>query len=328
MKHPTLSIVVPVYNVEALLDRFLTSLAKQTMSKDQIEVLILDGGSTDRTLEIAKSYNVTVIHNPQKLAEPGVVLGFQKANGELVMVLAVDNIFPKTTAIQDLIDVFKDKKIAGAFPKHDTAKDDSIYSLYINTFTDPFTHFVYGNAANARTFNRVYKTIQHTDSYDIYNFQSASGYPLIALAQGFTVRKKYIRDRIHDAFDDVLVIYDLIKKNKSIAYVHSVSLYHYTIQNFQDFVRKQRRAVENAFVRNNAGITKRTQFLTQGQKLRRYLFFPYSFTIISPLIQSVIQTVETGNSIWLLHPYMVFLSAATLLTETVILKFKKLKLFK
>ena len=322
MKHPILSIVVPVYNVEALLDRFLTSLAKQTVSKDQIEVLILDGGSTDRTLEIAKLYNVTVIPNPQKLAEPGVVLGFQKAKGELVMVLAVDNIFPKATAIQDLIEVFENKNITAAFPKHETAKDDSIYSRYINTFTDPFTHFVYGNAANARTFNRVYKTIQHTDSYDIYDFQSTSIYPLIALAQGFTIRKEYIQERIHNAFDDVLVIYDLIKKKKSIAYVYSVSLYHYTIQNFQDFVRKQRRAVENALVRNNAGISKRGIYLTRGQKMRMALFFPYALTIVIPLLQSVIQYVRTRNFIWLFHWYISFVSAVALLMGVVIIRLK------
>lgn len=327
MKHPRLSIVVPIYNVEALLDRFLTSLARQTVSS-QMEVLLLDGGSTDRTLEIANSYNATVIHNPQKLAEPGVVLGFQKAKGELVMVLAVDNIFPKETAIQDLIDVFKNKNITAAFPKHDTAKDDSIYSLYINTFTDPFTHFVYGNAANARTFKHIYKTIQHTSSYDIYDFQSASIYPLLALAQGFTVRKEYIRERIHDAFDDVLVIYDLIKKKKSIAYVYSVQLYHYTILNFQDFVRKQHRAIENALVYNNAGISKRGIYLTRGQKIRMILFFPYALTIVIPLLQSVVQTTVTGNSVWLLHPYMTFLSAVLLSTEAMIVRCKKIKLFK
>ena len=49
-----LSVIVPMYNVEAYLEDCLNSLAAQTL--DDMEVLLIDDGSSDRTPEIAKLF--------------------------------------------------------------------------------------------------------------------------------------------------------------------------------------------------------------------------------------------------------------------------------
>lgn len=317
MKAPLLTIVTPTYNAQQYLDRYFASLELQTVTKEAYEILIVDGGSTDTTKQIAKNHRATIIHNPKKLAEPGVALGFEKARGQYIMILAVDNVFKDNNALATILEIFKDPTVVAAFPKHDTAADDSWYSRYFNTFTDPYTHFVYGQAANARTFSSIYKTIVHTDVYDVYDYASNKTYPLIALAQGFIVRKNTISKRIDDGYDDVLTVYSLIKERKCIAYAHSVSLYHYTVSDFRDFVKKQRRAVENALIRGNSGISQRGTYLTPWQKLKRYLFFPYAFTIILPLCVSVFQAARFAEPTWLLHVFIVFLSAWVILTHAV-----------
>lgn len=313
MKPPVLTIVTPTYNAASYLNRYFTSLEKQTIDPEFVEILIVDGGSSDETLAIAKKHHVRIVHNPKKLAEPGVALGFEEARSELIMILAVDNIFKDSFALEKIAGIFKDSSITAAFPKHDTAPEDSLYSRYFNTFTDPYTHFVYGAASNARTFSSLYKTIIHTDIYDVYDYKSAKSYPLIALAQGFTIRKNAITKRIDDRFDDVLTVYSLIEHGKRIAYVYGVSLYHYTVADFSDFVKKQKRAVENALVRGNSGISQRDKYLTGWQKMKRYLYFPYALTIVLPLLVSVIQAIRTGERVWLWHWYMSFISAIILL---------------
>ena len=50
----TVSIILPVYNVEAYLPKCLDSLLAQTYP--QLEILLIDDGSTDRSLSILKSY--------------------------------------------------------------------------------------------------------------------------------------------------------------------------------------------------------------------------------------------------------------------------------
>lgn len=49
-----LSIIVPVYNAEEFLEKCLTSLVNQTII--DVEIILVDDGSTDRSLEICKAF--------------------------------------------------------------------------------------------------------------------------------------------------------------------------------------------------------------------------------------------------------------------------------
>ncbi len=53
---PLLSVVVPSFNEEAGIERCLQSLADQTIPRRDYEVIVVDGGSKDRTREIAALY--------------------------------------------------------------------------------------------------------------------------------------------------------------------------------------------------------------------------------------------------------------------------------
>ncbi|NAS12358.1 glycosyltransferase [Poritiphilus flavus] len=57
-----LSIVIPCYNMEAYLPQCLDSLLAQELDPDEHEIIVVNDGSKDRTLEIAKSYQA---QNPQ-----------------------------------------------------------------------------------------------------------------------------------------------------------------------------------------------------------------------------------------------------------------------
>jgi glycosyltransferase involved in cell wall biosynthesis len=49
-----ISIIVPTYNEEKNIERCLNALANQTIPQDKIEIIVVDGNSTDRTREIAR----------------------------------------------------------------------------------------------------------------------------------------------------------------------------------------------------------------------------------------------------------------------------------
>ncbi len=53
---PSISVVVPSYEEEARIGRCLASLADQTLPREEYEVIVVDGGSRDRTREIAVEY--------------------------------------------------------------------------------------------------------------------------------------------------------------------------------------------------------------------------------------------------------------------------------
>lgn len=51
---PKVSIIVPIYNVEEYLVKCLDSLVNQTLK--EIEIICINDGSTDNSLEILKAY--------------------------------------------------------------------------------------------------------------------------------------------------------------------------------------------------------------------------------------------------------------------------------
>lgn len=51
-----ISVIVPIYNVEEYIENCLKSLVNQTINKNELEVLLINDGSSDRSEEICKEY--------------------------------------------------------------------------------------------------------------------------------------------------------------------------------------------------------------------------------------------------------------------------------
>jgi len=313
----SVSIVIPTKNSAKLLESCLNGILKQSYKNK--EIIISDGMSTDNTVDIARKYKVRIIKNPQIMAEPGIYFGMKVAKGDLIMVIAVDNIFKNKEALKIMVNVFRDKKIYAAFPKHDSLERDSLFTKYINTFTDPFNHFVYGYAANNRTFSKIYKTIEHNFVYDVYDFSSKKILPILALAQGLIVRKDFIKNR-ENIYDDIVPIVDLIKKKKMIAYVYSVSLIHHTVKNINHFWRKQRWAAKNFFNKKNYGFSSRMNTLTNWQKIKAYIYPFYSISIVFPFLFSFYASLRDREKMWLFHSFIAFISGLAMWWEFVRIK--------
>ena len=92
-----ISIITVTYHAEATLERTLKSVAQQTYP--DIEHLIIDGASTDRTLEIARQYpHATVFSEPDKGLYDAMNKGLQRATGDYLCFLnAGDKLHSKDT---------------------------------------------------------------------------------------------------------------------------------------------------------------------------------------------------------------------------------------
>ncbi len=92
-----ISIITVTYNAEATLERTLQSVAQQT--HPDVEHLIIDGASTDRTLEIARQYpHAIVFSEPDKGLYDAMNKGLQRATGDYLCFLnAGDKLHSKET---------------------------------------------------------------------------------------------------------------------------------------------------------------------------------------------------------------------------------------
>lgn len=100
-----ISIVTVVYNGERYLDKTILSVASQTY-KD-IEHVVVDGGSTDGTLEILKKYDSDIdvmISEPDKGLSDAMNKGANLASGDWILYLHADDTFSNVTSVQKLMD--------------------------------------------------------------------------------------------------------------------------------------------------------------------------------------------------------------------------------
>ena len=85
MKTPDISVVMPTYNSERTLRISLESIRNQDFPQDKVEILVIDGGSSDKTLSIALAFGARVIENPRRLPEYAKVIGSRHANGKYII---------------------------------------------------------------------------------------------------------------------------------------------------------------------------------------------------------------------------------------------------
>lgn len=310
-----ISIVIPVYNNEKELSTCLSSIKMQEYPKDKIEILLCDGGSTDKTIEIGRRFGCKIIHNQKRLAEFGVTLGIEQAKGKFITILAADNeLIGKNFIERITYPFFQDNRVMITYPIQMSLEHDSWISQYINTFTDPISHFIYGNASNTRTFAKRYGIIQKNNHYIIYDFSSMD-YPMIALAQGTTIRNA--NGNRNNPGDDILPIVDVIADHKYLAYVPEAQVAHHTIPSLSIYFRKQRWAFDNYLIRSDYGIRKRTVYFTFVRKLKKFVWPIYAFLLVPPLIVSIVGYITSGKKEWLYHFPLTMVSLVALVFEVV-----------
>jgi glycosyltransferase involved in cell wall biosynthesis len=104
-KLESISIIIPTLNSAKTLQDCLESIAIQEYSKDKVEIIIADGGSTDSTLSIISEFsvasnlhpqpsNIHIVPNNLKTGEAGKAVGLKHSTNDIVAFIDSDNIRP------------------------------------------------------------------------------------------------------------------------------------------------------------------------------------------------------------------------------------------
>src|SRR3989344_4165537 len=108
---PAVSIVIATFNSERTLPECLKSVKKQVYP-GSVDIIIADGGSIDKTLSLAREFNIQVISidKEKQNAEYNKAVGLSKAKGDIVLFLDHDNIMPHKNWIKALVRPFLEHK--------------------------------------------------------------------------------------------------------------------------------------------------------------------------------------------------------------------------
>ena len=85
-----LSVICPIYNEEKYIAKCIDSILAQDYPKDDLEVIFVDGMSTDRTREIVTEYTakypfIRLIDNPDRIVPPAMNKGILASKGDVIM---------------------------------------------------------------------------------------------------------------------------------------------------------------------------------------------------------------------------------------------------
>lgn len=102
-----LSIIIPIFNVEKYLDECISSLFAQGLDKADFEIILIDDGSTDLSLDIANKWankyeNIKVYHQENQGQAVARNLGIDKAKGDYLMFVDSDDFLYENTILEPL----------------------------------------------------------------------------------------------------------------------------------------------------------------------------------------------------------------------------------
>jgi len=110
----SISVIIPVYNEQGTIGNTIHHL-QQAQSKQYIaEILVIDGGSTDTTVEEAVGAGATVLRSPRKGRAAQMNFGAWSARGSVLYFLHADSKPPHTFTV-DILQAVSDGYAAGCY---------------------------------------------------------------------------------------------------------------------------------------------------------------------------------------------------------------------
>lgn len=95
-----LSVIVPIYNEEKYIEHCIQSILEQDYPKDDLEVLFVDGMSSDKTRRIVSSYSekypfIFLLDNPNRIVSYAMNVGIKASKGDIIMRLDAHSFYEK-----------------------------------------------------------------------------------------------------------------------------------------------------------------------------------------------------------------------------------------
>lgn len=262
----SVSIVIPVLNAEKYLPSLLDRLFDQK-PHPPLEVILVDSSSTDRTVEIARSFEKTSVIPIERFSHGHARnLGAREARGEFVVFMSQDALPQNDKWLAALVSPFSDKQVA------------AVYSRQVPRPGAPpterfFLQYHFPDAPATRRAKRDGEPL----SFQKVFFSNVSAAARRSLVLRFPFDEKLIMSEDQQfAFDLISAGYSIVYQPDSVV-IHS---HHYTLksafQRYFDSVYSLTRIFSKHDIGESASIGLRYLAGEARYILRHYPFyFPY-----------------------------------------------------
>jgi len=325
------SFIIPTLNAQKVLSKCLTSISKQNYPKSNYEILIIDGGSTDKTLDIAKKFNSKILKNPLKTAEAGKSVGIKKARGKYICLIDSDNILPNKSWLRQMIlPMEQDNRLIGTEPIKFTYRSNSgfmeRYSALIGA-NDPYA-FITGVYDRQNYLNNKWTGLKidqiDKDKYIIITLKPKTIIPTIG-ANGTIFKTSFLQQNLNsDYFFDIDIISQVLSKNNQSLYFAKVKtgiIHTFCEDSLTKFIRKQKRRLTDFYY-----YQKFRQYDWQPVNQQSQIkFVLYTILIFPALFDSIRGFLKKPDPVWFLHPILCLITLFCYTLITLQYKFGLLK---
>jgi len=128
-----ISVIIATFNSEKTLEKVLKSVRRQSFPSENTEILIVDGGSSDLTIDIAKKYKCRIINNPRTEPVYAKLLAFNVAKFRYHIYLDHDEVIQNKNSFKNKLQIFDDNPnifaVAGSMKRADVNKQEDVFTM-------------------------------------------------------------------------------------------------------------------------------------------------------------------------------------------------------
>lgn len=303
---PSISFVIPTFNSERVLDKCLESIRMQNYPSDKIEIIIVDGASSDKTLEIARKFKVDkILKNPLVTGEAGKAIGVDACKNELVAFVDSDNLLESEDWLKKMVTPFENPEIVSSEVLYWIyRKEDSIIDRYcaLMGINDPVCMFL-GNYDRYNYLTGKWTELPLKEEIDRGEYLEVvldKNYVPTMGANGYLVRRNVLsKIDYRPYYFDVDVVWQLVRLGYSRIARPKIGIRHLYCGTIKSFIRKQRRRINDYLYFRRKGMRSYNYKINSLDFLRYIMHTLLTFPLF---LQAFAGYRKKPDFAWFFHP--------------------------
>lgn len=309
---PSISIVIATFNSERTIDLCLGKIRDQDYPQSLIEIITADGGSSDKTSDIAKKYGAKIISidKDKQNAEYNKGMGFKHAKNDIVLFLDHDNIIPHNSWLKRIVYPFSDDpQIIGVEPlRFHYDRSMTLLDRYFALFggSDPVVYY-FGKNSHLSWAYKKYNLFGKSEDKGSYYKITFSPDKIPALGgNGAAFRRKDLLSFTNvkpENFIHTDLAAELIMGGHNQYAMIKDTIKHLTNNRAFPFLARRKYFVE----KYQMGLTFKRKYKIYDPKKDKgklFKYFIFSITFVVPLWDSTKGFLRVRDIAWFLHPFM------------------------
>lgn len=319
MNSPLISVIIATYNSADRIEMLKQSLSSQLDEcgepwGDRLEVLCVDGGSTDSTRELAVEAQWEVLNNPAGDPVSAKVIGWEVAKSDLVCILDHDEVLANSDSLaRKLLLLNSYSAVVAVFSSGYRINNLDAPDAYLSEFGDAFSCFAYQSRNSSSTRRRLGRMRAETKLPDaeIYDVPRPGGRVLLEIAaQGVLVSKARLARALGEVTSTGQVFLRGVGLNDLSNWARVGLLKDDPVGHAPRASWSSIRAKGAWRLHNNLRTTKssaaafRVREGTGWTARRTVLFLIYTFTVLPLIYKALVISLESRKNYFFGHIYL------------------------